>query len=80
MSEDSRYTFWEVWCRTYEGDERWSTKRTPDTWDADMVMAMAEYYTRFGGVGGDAAEILRVEVGCDDGIWDDYTDEEYSKI
>ena len=81
MSEANEgYSFWVVWCRTFEGDRRWHMVRTPDTWDSDMVFSMASSFCRGGGVGGDAAEILEIECGYDDGSWNDYTDEEYNKI
>jgi hypothetical protein len=64
-----------VWCLTFEGDERWSMVRTPSDWTEDMVFGRAQSGLS-GGVGGDAAEIIRIESGWDDGLWNDYAEGE----
>lgn len=55
-----------------EGNRRWHTVRTPDTWDAEMVLERAKEYMRHGGQGDDPAEITSVEVGGFDEIYTDY--------
>ena len=63
---------WEIWCRTFEGDERWSTALCPEDWDAyDVESRVTSGLT--GGVGGDPAEFISCEWSSSD-EWDyDYT-------
>lgn len=69
------YNYWMVWATTFESDERWQMVRAPDTWSEDMVFERAVEATRRGGVGGEFAEILRVEPGYETNVYIDYNDE-----
>ena len=50
---------WEIWFRTCEGDERWTTARCPDDWEAYDVEQ--RFCQSLGGVGGDPAEFISCE-------------------
>lgn len=69
------YNFWMVWANTYEGDERWCMVKAPESWTEEMVFDRAVEGTRSGGVGGDFAEILRVESGYETRVYTEYEDE-----
>ncbi len=76
---ENEYSFWMVWGNTFEGNHRWHMVRTPFGWDELKVRELAESYLR-GGVGDDYTQITDIEYGYDNGIWDDYTEEDYNNI
>ena len=51
---------WQIWHRTFEGDECWTTARCPDDWESYHVET-AFRDTLNGGVGGDPAEFISCE-------------------
>lgn len=68
------YTYYMVWCRTFEGDRRWHMGR----FDFGTEMSDAFEIVRSGlcgGVGGDPAEVLEIEDGWEDDSCNDYTTE-----
>jgi hypothetical protein len=65
------YSFWMIWCRTFEGDERWHMGRFPINTDAETACDIVKSGL-CGGVGGDAVEVLEAEWGYDNGTWTDY--------
>jgi hypothetical protein len=67
------YSFWIIWCTTYEGNERWYMGRFPAGIDSESACDIVRS-TLSGGVGDDVAEVLRAEHGYDDGKWSDYSD------
>lgn len=69
------YSYWMIWCRTFEGDRRWHMGRFHIDTDADTACEIVRS-TLSGGVGGDAAEVLEAEWGYNDGLWRDYADVE----
>ena len=69
------YSYWMIWCKTFEGDRRWHMGRFHIGTDAETACDIVRS-TLSGGVGGDAAEVLEAECGYDDGLWRDYTDVE----
>jgi hypothetical protein len=68
------YSFWMVWGRTFESNERWHMVRTPSDWTSYDVEERVRAGMS-GGVGDDMAEFLRVEEGWDDGLWNDYVED-----
>lgn len=72
MIQIIEYSFLMVWCRTFEGDTRWGMGRFLAGTDADTACDIVRN-TICGGVGGDAAEVLEVTEGYDDGTWSDYS-------
>jgi len=72
MTQIIEYSFWMVWCRTFEGYRRWGMGRFLSDTDAETVCDIVRS-TLSGGVGGDAAEVLEAECGYDDGTWTDYS-------
>ncbi len=73
---EAEFSYWMIWCRTFEGDERWHMGRFCADVDADTVCEIVRG-TLSGGVGGDPAEVLRAEWGYDDDVWTDYTENYY---
>jgi hypothetical protein len=71
--ESLEYSYWMIWCMTFEGDRRWHMGRFHIDTDAYTACDIVRD-TLVGGVGGDAAEVLEAEWGYDDGTWTDYTE------
>jgi len=73
--EEIEYSYWTIWCRTFEGDSRWHTGRFLKDVDAEDVSWIVRS-TLNGGVGGDPAELLEVEESYEDRDkhWRDYSD------
>lgn len=67
------YSYWIIWCRTFEGNRRWHMGRFHIDTDAESAYNIVRSCLS-GGVGGDAAEVLEVECGYNDDLWRDYTD------
>lgn len=56
------YIYYEVWGKTFEGDERWHTGRFPaETTEEEAFEIASNMINSQGGVGGDFATCLRVE-------------------
>lgn len=75
--DEPLFTYYTVWCRTFEGDERWHTGKFPEGTNEYHAQVMVES-TLVGGVGGDPAEFIRLEGGytnTDEDEWNitDYT-------
>lgn len=68
------YSYWMIWCRTFEGERRWHMGRFQIDTDAETACRIVRSCLSGGGVGGDAAEVLEAEWGYNDGIWRDYSD------
>jgi hypothetical protein len=51
------YSYWNVWYLSCEGNRRWTTARTPDTWSEDEV----ESAFPLGGMGDEPAQLISIE-------------------
>lgn len=68
---DVNYSFWMIWCKQFDGDSTWHMGRFPIDTDSETACNIVRNGLN-GGVGSDAAEVLDVECGYDDGMWRDY--------
>ena len=66
------YTYYMIWCKTYEDNERWHMGRFSDGTSCDEAKDIISRNLR-GGMGDDSMEVLRVEEGWADKIYTDYS-------